>query len=134
MKIRLVCIVEYGLGAQMSTRGDVYSYVILLLETFTGRKPTGHTLKDGLSLHEFAKMASSTQSMETVDLRLVMGEENADLNKVNDKRARVFECINSIIRLGVTCSLESPEEWMEMMGVVRRLQVVRDMFVGLNQL
>ena len=110
MKIGLVYIVEYGLGGQTSTKGDVYSYGILLLEMLTGRRPTDDMFKEGLSLHEFAKMASSTQSMETVDSRLVMGEENADLNKVNDKRARVFECINSIIRLGVTCSLESPEE------------------------
>lgn len=132
IKIRLVCIVEYGLGGQTSTKGDVYSYGILLLEMVTGRRPTDDMFKEGLSLHEFAKMALSTQSTEIVDPRLFLGEGEADFNNVNDKRAKILECLNSIVRLGVTCSLESPEERMEMIDIVKTLQVVKDMFVGLN--
>ncbi|XXG46734.1 hypothetical protein AAC387_Pa02g1505 [Persea americana] len=125
---------EYGLGGQTSTRGDVYSYGILLLEMVTGRRPTDDMFKDGLSLHEFAKMALSTQLTEIVDLRLFLGEGEADFNNVNDKRAKILECLNSIVRLGVTCSLESPDQRMEMIGVIKRLQVVKDMFVGMNRL
>ncbi|XXG46731.1 hypothetical protein AAC387_Pa02g1503 [Persea americana] len=123
---------EYGLGGQTSTKGDVYSYGILLLEMVTGRRPTDDMFKEGLSLHEFAKMALSTQSTEIVDPRLFLGEGEADFNNVNDKRAKILECLNSIVRLGVTCSLESPEERMEMIDIVKTLQVVKDMFVGLN--
>ncbi|KAJ8643906.1 hypothetical protein MRB53_005654 [Persea americana] len=123
---------EYGLGGQTSTKGDVYSYGILLLEMVTGRRPTDDMFKEGLSLHEFAKMALSTQSTEIADPRLFLGEGEADFNNVNDKRAKILECLNSIVRLGVTCSLESPEERMEMIDIVKTLRVVKDMFVGLN--
>lgn len=99
----------------------------------TGRRPTDEMFKDGLSLHEFAKMALSNQSTEIVDPRLFLGEGEADFNNiVNDKGAKILECLNSIVRLGVTCSLESPEERMEMIDIVKTLQVVKDMFVGLN--
>ncbi|XXG46724.1 hypothetical protein AAC387_Pa02g1498 [Persea americana] len=123
---------EYGLGGQTSTKGDVYSYGILLLEMVTGRRPTDDMFKDGLSLHEFVKMTLSTQSTEIVDLRLFLGEGEAYFNNVNDKRAKILECLNSIVRLRVICSLELPEERMEMIDIVKTLQVVKDMFVGLN--
>ncbi|XP_058110878.1 probable LRR receptor-like serine/threonine-protein kinase At3g47570 [Magnolia sinica] len=42
---------EYGMGGNVSTSGDVYSYGILLLGLFAGKRPTEDMFKDGLSLH-----------------------------------------------------------------------------------
>ncbi|XP_030964938.1 putative receptor-like protein kinase At3g47110 [Quercus lobata] len=47
---------EYGMGGEVSTEGDVYSYGVLVLEMFTGRRPTDDMFKDGLNLHNFVKM------------------------------------------------------------------------------
>jgi serine/threonine protein kinase len=48
---------EYGMGSEVSTYGDVYSYGILLSEMFTGKRPTDEIFKNSLSLHEFVKTA-----------------------------------------------------------------------------
>ncbi|RWR84524.1 putative LRR receptor-like serine/threonine-protein kinase [Cinnamomum micranthum f. kanehirae] len=42
---------EYGMGGEASIFGDIYSYGILLLEIFIGKKPTGEIFNESLSLH-----------------------------------------------------------------------------------
>lgn len=66
---------EYGMGGKVSTEGDVFSFGILLLEIFIGKKPTNENL-DGLSLHRFVIMALPAKVMEIVDQHLLIeGEE-----------------------------------------------------------
>ncbi|KAK9081946.1 hypothetical protein Syun_030928 [Stephania yunnanensis] len=47
---------EYGVGVKPSTQGDMYSYGVLLLEMFTGRRPTNEEFEDGPDLHRFARL------------------------------------------------------------------------------
>ncbi|KAJ8617745.1 hypothetical protein MRB53_013931 [Persea americana] len=58
---------EYGMGANPSTYGDVYSYGILLLEMLTGKRPSDDMFKNNLNLHQFAKMALPERVMEIID-------------------------------------------------------------------
>ncbi|KAL5853949.1 hypothetical protein ACOSQ3_009067 [Xanthoceras sorbifolium] len=128
---------EYGMGSEVSMSGDVYSFGILLLEMFTERRPTDNLFKDGLTLHEFARMALPERAMEIIEPSLLfeVGDGSNNNNNVENSarhgrgRARIEECLVSILRTGVVCSIESPSERMEMTKVVSKLCSVREKFL-----
>uniref|UniRef100_A0A6N2KE62 non-specific serine/threonine protein kinase n=1 Tax=Salix viminalis TaxID=40686 RepID=A0A6N2KE62_SALVM len=60
---------EYGVGSDVSTYGDVYNFGILLLEMFTGKRPTDDMFKDGLNLHSYAKDGRVSEVVEPTLLR-----------------------------------------------------------------
>ncbi|KAM7519389.1 hypothetical protein LguiB_018351 [Lonicera macranthoides] len=64
------------MGTDVSAYGDVYSFGILLLEMFTGKRPTDEMFKDDLNLREFSKMAFPNKLVETIDPILLQQEEN----------------------------------------------------------
>ncbi|XP_017984237.1 PREDICTED: probable LRR receptor-like serine/threonine-protein kinase At3g47570 [Theobroma cacao] len=124
---------EYGLGSEVSADGDVYSYGILLLEMMTGKKPTDEMFDGGLNLHKFARMALANQVMDIVDPTLLNngGELAAENNRLRHSNSdRIKECLISVIRIGVACSMESPQERMEISNAVSELQMVKKALVG----
>ncbi|KAH9717533.1 putative receptor-like protein kinase [Citrus sinensis] len=122
---------EYGMGSEASMTGDVYSFGILLLEMFIRRRPTDATFNEGLTLHEFAKMALPEKIMEIVDPSILMELMANNCMIPEDRgRAKTEECLNAIIKTGVLCSTESPFERMEMRGVVAKLCHTRESFLG----
>ncbi|XP_052478508.1 probable LRR receptor-like serine/threonine-protein kinase At3g47570 [Gossypium raimondii] len=46
---------EYAMGSELSTKGDVYSYGILLLEMFIGKRPTDERFKEDSNLYKFLR-------------------------------------------------------------------------------
>lgn len=124
---------EYGLGSEVSADGDVYSYGILLLEMMTGKKPTDEMFDGGLNLHKFARMALANQVMDIVDPTLLNngGELAAENNRLRHSNSdRIKECLISVIGIGVACSMESPQERMEISNAVSELQMVKKALVG----
>ncbi|TYI62696.1 hypothetical protein E1A91_D10G265100v1 [Gossypium mustelinum] len=123
---------EYGMGSELSTNGDVYSYGILLLEMLTGKRPTNERFKEGLSLHNFVKAALPNRVVEIIDPILlqesVRGGTVGDitLNENNLGNDKYLQCLNSIFKIGLTCSAESPSERMDMSDVVTKLCSIRD--------
>ena len=62
------------MGSEVSTKGDVYSFGVFLLEIFLGKKPTDEIFKDDLNLHSFVKMALPGQLVQIVDPTLLIRE------------------------------------------------------------
>lgn len=120
---------EYAMGGAVSTYGDVYSYGILLLEMFTGKRPTDDMFKDGSNLHSFAMNAIPEKAMEILDSSMPLEEEQGP-NKVSRiRREKLEQCIVFILKIGVTCSADQPRKRMDMREVCRSLQVIKDKFL-----
>ncbi|MFS7956947.1 putative protein kinase RLK-Pelle-LRR-XII-1 family [Helianthus anomalus] len=103
---------EYGIGNEMTSCGDIYSFGILLLEVMTGKKPTDNIFQDGLSLHKFASMSLPDHVTNVIDVNIV--------NTYQEKE-KLKECLASTIKIGVSCSLDSPQKRIDIKNVVREL-------------
>ncbi|XP_042477377.1 probable LRR receptor-like serine/threonine-protein kinase At3g47570 [Macadamia integrifolia] len=130
---------EYGAGADVSTHGDVYSYGILLLEMFTKKQPTDEMFKDNFNLHCWAQMALHDGVIaDPTLLPMEEDKEEATITISNiggsrkSMRDRMQECLNLVIRIGVTCSTESPWDRMNMNDVVKALHLIKDIYLGVD--
>ncbi|XP_060674123.1 probable LRR receptor-like serine/threonine-protein kinase At3g47570 isoform X2 [Ziziphus jujuba] len=133
---------EYGMGGQVSILGDIYSYGILLLEMFTGKRPTDDMFKDGLSIHQFVAMALPNHVMDIVDPSLLLedddGEENEndieelaiiEVDRQVNAGRRANDCLVSVMQIGVMCSKFLPGERMLMNAVVNKMQAIRESYL-----
>ena len=74
---------EYGIGNEVSTNGDIYSYGIRLLEIFTQKRPTNNMFKDNLNLHDFVKRVLLERVTVIVDPTLRLEKEDME-TRTND--------------------------------------------------
>ncbi|XP_021626674.1 LRR receptor-like serine/threonine-protein kinase EFR [Manihot esculenta] len=128
------CPPEYGVGSEVSMHGDVFSFGILLLEMFTGKRPTDDMFKDNLSLHNYVKRGFPEQVKQVVDPKLFHMQLDADATSNHNFRNRrnnmLIECLTSILEIGIYCSMESPQERMNISDVITQLSSVRSKLVG----
>ncbi|KAL3729648.1 hypothetical protein ACJRO7_026733 [Eucalyptus globulus] len=122
---------EYGAGSAVSTEGDVYSFGVLILEMFTGKRPTNDMFENGLDLHHFAKAALGHRVEEAIDPILLQEIEESEKRWTvtsegkNKSWFSTLECLVLIIEIGVTCSSKSPMGRMDMSNVLTKLQGIR---------
>ncbi|CAL8155018.1 unnamed protein product [Prunus armeniaca] len=118
---------EYGMEGIVSTRGDVYSFGIVLMETFTKRKPTDEMFVGEMDLKQWiADSLVLPRGIidEVVDANLLgIGTEQED-----DDHVRKRDCISAIMRLALTCCVESPKERISMKEAVTTLNKIKTKF------
>ncbi|PQP96882.1 putative LRR receptor-like serine/threonine-protein kinase [Prunus yedoensis var. nudiflora] len=142
---------EYGMGGQVSILGDTYSFGILLLEMFTGKRPTDDMFTEGLSIHQFAAMAMPDHAMDIIDPSLLIVRDDADGDDEiynNDIRARpvrsyhdgspvlatrLEECLVSVMEVRLSCSAILPSERIQMDVVVNKMKAARDSYLKLRR-
>ncbi|WOG97320.1 hypothetical protein DCAR_0416660 [Daucus carota subsp. sativus] len=110
---------EYGMEGIVTARGDVYSYGILLLETFTRKRPTEEMFSGEMSLKDWVK--ESLSSSEVLDTKL---------RERNDKYLPIKNlCALSIFNLAMDCLRNSPVQRIDMEDVLNKLYKIKTLFL-----
>ena len=152
-------IAEYAVGVEPSTQGDVYSYGILVLQLFTGRRPTDQIFVDGDNIHTFVKTAIQGRIMQIVDPALIatleeetatsttnnegtrihghnneiiVDEENVDSESLSKTNTYLWKCILPTLKIGLACSEESPRNRMSMEEVLRELHRIKNAYNAID--
>ena len=136
------------MGGQVSTLGDIYSYGILLLEMFIGKRPIDEMFKDGLSIHQFTAMALPEHVMDIVDplMFFEVDEEDVD-DEINEEDIKeiikeyphvnisstIKDCVISLFQIGLSCSTTLPDNRMPTNAVVSKMQAIRDTLLKLKK-
>ncbi|CDO96823.1 unnamed protein product [Coffea canephora] len=108
---------ECGLEGQVSTRVDVYSFGIVLMETFSRMKPSDEMFKDDLSLKSWIEESLPDATTQVIDANL-LGRQDEHFNEK-------LECISVIFKLALSCCADCPRDRTNMKDVVAALQKIK---------
>ncbi|KAL7612474.1 hypothetical protein Lser_V15G08878 [Lactuca serriola] len=88
----------------------------------TGKRPTDSIFNEGLSLHKFACLPDHVTNVIDDDLLNFLQEDAIATKHTTANAKKMEECLASIIKLGVSCSLDFPPQRMNIKNVVHELQ------------
>ncbi|KAI4357210.1 hypothetical protein L6164_001174 [Bauhinia variegata] len=111
---------EYGSKGIISTRGDVYSYGILMLEMFTRKKPTDDMFTTELNLKGWVTNLMP-HATEIVDSNLLQEEGQ----QIDD----IITYSSTILELALNCCADLPEARINMIDVVASLNKIKMAFM-----
>ncbi|KAJ9559468.1 hypothetical protein OSB04_014082 [Centaurea solstitialis] len=108
------------------------AFGILILELFTGNRPTDDMFSDGLSLHSFVKMAIPDQVMEITDPVLFRTRKEENMAKDardSEMHDGIEDCLTLVYGVGIACSAEMPGDRIEISNALDRLLFVKKTFL-----
>ncbi|KAL5854128.1 hypothetical protein ACOSQ4_003930 [Xanthoceras sorbifolium] len=111
---------EYGREGRVSREGDVYSYGIMVMETFTKKKPTDEIFTEEMSLRHWVGDSFNHSIMEVVDNDLLGMEDRHFLMRE--------QCLSSILSLAMDCTRDLPKDRINIRNVVSRLIQIKAAF------
>ncbi|GAU15765.1 hypothetical protein TSUD_235810 [Trifolium subterraneum] len=122
---------EYGMGSEISTYGDMYSFGVLMLEMLTARRPADEMFEDGQNLHMFVENSFPNNLIQILDPHLLPRSEEATIEdgNIGSFTPIVEKCLVSLFHIGLACSMESPKERMNIVDVTRELSIIKKAYL-----
>ncbi|KAG8365056.1 hypothetical protein BUALT_Bualt18G0063300 [Buddleja alternifolia] len=109
---------EYGWEGLVSPRCDVYSYGIMLIETFTRKRPSDDMFGQDFSLRIWVERSLPNQ---VIDVNLMHPEE--------EHFDKSMQCVSFILELALKCSAECPRDRINMKEALVELQKIKRQFL-----
>ncbi|MCD7452844.1 hypothetical protein HAX54_018285 [Datura stramonium] len=116
---------EYGSEGIVSTMGDVYSYGILLMETFTRKKPVDDQFVGELTLQRWVEESYPDRVMDIVDANLFSRDDDDD-----EHLLAVERCLRLVLEIALECTVDLPQDRITMENVRARLNKIQTKFLG----
>ncbi|CAN6694889.1 unnamed protein product [Malus baccata var. baccata] len=115
---------EFGIEGIISTSGDVYSFGIVLMETFTKRKPTDEMFVGEMNLKQWIADSLFLDAAidEVVDANILGTEEDGDFVSRRD-------CLSSVLRLALACTAALPGERINMKDAAITLTKIKTKYL-----
>ncbi|KAM3394019.1 hypothetical protein P3S68_003020 [Capsicum galapagoense] len=104
-------ILEYGQDGLVSTKCDVYSYGIMLLEAFTRRKP--NDFEGDLSLKQWVSHSLPEAIMDVLDANLI--------TPTNNRSQKELDVVATIMEVALDCCAESPAG--RIVGMLQKIMI-----------
>ncbi|EFH53802.1 hypothetical protein ARALYDRAFT_905940 [Arabidopsis lyrata subsp. lyrata] len=111
---------EYGMGGQPSIHGDVYSFGVLVLEMFTGKRPTNELFEGNFTLYSYTKSALPERVLDIADKSILHNGLRVGFP--------VVECLKVILDVGLRCCEESPMNRLATSEAAKELISIRERF------
>uniref|UniRef100_A0A0D9XTD1 Receptor kinase-like protein Xa21 n=1 Tax=Leersia perrieri TaxID=77586 RepID=A0A0D9XTD1_9ORYZ len=105
-------------------RGTI-GYAAPVLETITGKRPTNGIFRPGLSLRKYVEPGLHGRVMDVVDMKLVLDSEDWFQTPTDSPCIRIFGCLVSLLRLGLSCSHELPSCRTPTEDIINELNIIK---------
>ncbi|KAF7012576.1 hypothetical protein CFC21_026753 [Triticum aestivum] len=119
---------EYAGGGHVSIAADVYSFGVILLETFIRRSPTDDIFKDGLGIVKFVEINFPNRVFDIVDPQILQELELCQETPIAMKE-KGLRSLASMLNIGLCCTKSSLGERINMQEVAAKLHRIRDAYL-----
>lgn len=108
------------MGGQVSTHGDMYSFGILLLEMFSGKRPTNELFGGNFTLHSYIESVLPGRMLDVADEVVLHNGLRIGFP--------VPDCLKLVFEVGLRCCEEYPVNRLAMGEALKELITIRERF------